>query len=356
MTTMHDDAMARAVRRITVVRRYALPEGAERIVGEGDAVAAGERLAHMPPHPEIVAFSDELGRTAMAAGQMLRELNGTSVREGEPLGSARAGLRTHIARSPMTGTLTVAPHSGALIVRAPHDAAVYASMAGVVIDIQPRGIVVESPAIAFHYVYARTSHRSPGAIIAAPEGVGGDTPAKMTVSQNQRDAFLVIAHIANRATLSKITKQFPGTLLVGTMAEEAAWQALAMPSDTNARKHTDPNIVVLEGIGDPARGRAVIEPLLDFVGHIGELDGTIHAFVIYGEALHARKRHTLSTDADVVEHRDPARWGVVGEVHGAATLETIETGYRGLVHRTTAPGVGAERTPVVNSLARRKNT
>lgn len=348
--------MARAARRTTVVRRYALPEGAERIVGEGDAVAAGERLAHVPPHPEIVAFSDELGQTAMTAGRMVRELDGASVREGERLGSARAGLRTHIARSPMTGTLAAAPRSGALIVRAPHDAAVCASMAGVVIAIQPHGIVVESPAIAFHYVYARTSHRSPGAIIVSPEDVGGGIPAQVTASQDQRGAFLVIAHIADRATLSRINNRFPGTLLVGTLAEEAAWQALAMPSNPNARKHMEQNIIVLEGIGDPARGRAAIEPLIDLAGHIGELDGTIHAFVVHGEALHARKRHTRSTDGDVMEYRDPARWGAVGEVHGAATLETIDMGYRGIALRTTALGVGTEWTPVVNSLLCRKKT
>jgi len=252
--------------REEIVTIYPLGGDATPLVQIGETVVTGDVLARGNRPPVFVAYAATLGLSATEAATAIERHDGEDYGAGTLLGMRRAGLRTRSVSASVGGSLHALPNSGALAIRDETGSfGVQARYGGIVGDVTEREIVVVSEVVRCGYalvdgVPMRGTLHAPADMLSATVTRDSVPPLRT------KDDCTVVAHIADPAILIALRSHRQGTLLVGSVSENVAWQVASRAQDTRQSNMERVALVVLHGVGDADAGIAAVTMF-------GDLDG-----------------------------------------------------------------------------------
>lgn len=334
--------------RDTMDTWYALEENDAPRVARGETVAAGDVIATGPGSPAILAYAATLRLSVEASADAIARYDGAACTAGMSLGARRVGLKTRSVSAPVGGIARGLPHSGALVIRDQAAARERrARYGGTVRALNERAIVVASEVARCGYAFADEDgdlcslHIEPALLDAAP--ADADLPPL------PHPASIVVAHIADAARLASALRSFSGTLIVGSVAESAAWTLMERARSSASRRGTGPGIVALDGIGDAQAGARAVASFRHFHGARAILDRFTQTLTIIppGDTPPEAIAEGFSGRGAPVERRDPANYGMPCDAQGTPYVALVG-GVRALCVGPSDGIPGAPHIPVQN--------
>ncbi|GEM_PF-4737193 len=328
--------------RDTMETIYPLGDSDVPSVRQGDTVAAGDVIAHGPEPAAIAAYAATLRLSVDEAADDLARHHGREIKAGNSLGMRRVGLVTRTISAPATGTMHTLPRSGALVIRSDRaDCERHARYAGIVRDVREEAIAVTSAVARCVYAFTGGDTRHVGQIHIDPALLKVPLTTKTMPRSVPSASSLILAHIADLATLHALTRSARGTFFIGSVTEPVAWSLLSRSESREGRRAHMPGIIVLSGVGDLAHGVHAVASFRDYHGAHAILDRLAHAVTLMPPAGTFPEADTGPEDADQQSaiRRDPANYDIPCEIHGAPVVALLHTGARVLCARTSgSPG------------------
>ncbi len=311
--------------------RYALGERDTVRVEVGETVAAGDVIAARPDFSTIIAYATMLRLSAEETKDAIARCEGMDYTAGASLGERRIGFRTRKVAAPFSGIARGLPDSGALAIEnktAEHE--IRARYGGTVRAISERAIIVTSAVAQCGYAFADESGDLPPLHIepALLDGAVTDDG----IPPSLRTASVVVAHIAEVAHLTPISRSFPGTLIIGSVSEPVAWALLDRPHESESRRGMGAGIVVLDGIGDALSGARAVAPFQHLHGAQAMLDRFTQTITIipHGDALREIESDLRPHENVPTQKRDPGHYGLACTVLSPPSIAALSDGERAL--------------------------
>jgi hypothetical protein len=328
---------------------YALREHDTLQIEQGDTVAAGDVIATGSGSSTIIAYAAPLRLPVEAAEGAIARCDGIAYTAGDSLGERRVGLRTQKITAPVSGVARGLPHSGALAIkRTTADHEIRARFGGTGRAISHRAIIVTSAVARCGYAFADEIGDTPPlhiepALLDAAVTDGG-------IPQAPHTATMVIAHIAEVAHLTSVSRSLHGTLIVGSVTEPVASVLLDRQQKFESRRSNGPGIVVLDGVGGVQAGARAVAPFRHFHGAHAMLDRFTRTITIIpsGDRLPERVTDLFTSHNTSTEQRDPAHYGMACTVQSAPYIAVIGSGERALCVDSGESSQHAPPIPVQN--------
>lgn len=267
--TDRDAMIAPACEEMAVT--YLLPGGATPLVHPGDSVVAGDALARGSRPPALVAYAAALGLSVGEAATAIERYDGAEYRAGTQLGTRRVGLRTRSVSARASGLLNALPNSGALAIRDESGTCEYrARQSGVVRESNEREIVVASAIARWPCAFVNGTPMF-GALHIAADVLAATLTRDTALPLEATGDYAVVAHVADTAVLAALRPRRHGTLLVGSVSEDVAWQLMVHSQAARHGTARQMALIVLHGVGDADIGIAT-------TAMFGGLDGALMRF------------------------------------------------------------------------------
>lgn len=327
--------------------RYALPPGSTCVVSAGAQVARGDMLARAPRPPVLAAVAAELGVAQMSHITATIPAVGTAVQAGASLARRHRGVRTHVARAPVTGTIAET-HPLGVVILAPDGAVadVRARCAGTIVSMDEGGIVIATSTTHLPYTYGLNLALRDFSLVVDESLLTGALTTRTPLPPVPSDAALVVAHIGDLRTLAAARQRAGALLLIGSVADAVAWELCTSAADATAADGAA--ILVLAGPGDADTGARAVAPLRTHNGARAMIDGEARTLILLDEGDPAETSASAVSDGRTIFFHEPAYWGESGTITGDVREHALESGLRVLAVETTSTRRGAAATPIQN--------
>jgi hypothetical protein len=328
--------------------RYLLPPGSSPNVTNGARVERDDVLARAPCPPILAAVAAELGVPQLSEIAAMIPAVGTIVQAGASLARLRRGVRTYVARSPASGTVT-GTHPIGVVTLMPDDGPVEirARYAGTVLSSDERSLVVATPTTRLPFAYGLNVARCELSLVIEASLLAGALTTRTPIPPIAPDTALVVAHIGDVRTLSAARQRTGALLVIGSVADAVAWE-LCTSVASDAPSSAGMAIVVLAGPGDADAGGRAVAPLRTRNGTRAVIDGEFRALTLLDERDPAATVPKGSLDEPTIIFHEPAYWAECGTITGPPEEYALDTGMRVLAVETTCAQRGAMPTPTQN--------
>lgn len=317
----------------TIAVRYLLPPGSDALVTLGAAVAAGDVLAHTPRHPVCVAAPARRGDHPSDSPQV-----GARVEAGQTVAGRGGGFRAPRVVAPERGTVASVSADGAITITPDGEAVpMHARFPGIVVAVAGGGIVVAVPAQCVRFAYAIGRRDAEIAFDATPE-LGANAHRGST-------RVRLLPFIADHKGLVAALRETRGTLIVGAVEDEVAWEICTKYGD-ELRGAEHVAVIVLAGPGDAAQGERAVRHLVGLTPHVALVNRVAQTLAVVRD--HTETTDAASESAPEGALRDPAHWMARVAPRRVSGLATIEGGSRVWTRTVVSASRGTHEVPTRN--------